>query len=219
MGKVSLNKKRDQTSHAIGFKGPKSHLYLHFRRQTQRCELLGRVDFRTRSHIHHGQGICRLDKALSNCKRWCVFCHSGQGQSAFYQIQVPPRRQSHGIAKRPDRETHDSQIKGGFPHIFKAGSLLRRRKAEAFGILNKQLANSGVDCGQALQKAVGNRIIFQMDQRQLGNQALLRNECQRGEDANLDSGIALFDGGNPSQKPKTARKPSQYSTDFERSPV
>jgi hypothetical protein len=66
---------------------------------------------------------------------------------------------------------------------------------------------------------MGNRIIFQMDQRQLGNQALLRNECQRGEDANLDSGIALFDGGNPSQKPKTARKPSQYSTDFERSPV
>ena len=94
-----------------------------------------------------------------------------------------------------------------------------RQQREMFDILNKQLANSGIDCGQALQKAVGNRIIFQMDQRQLGNQALLRNERQCGEDANLDSGIALFDCGNPSQKPKTARKPSQYFADFERSPV
>ena len=121
LGKVSHNKKRDQTSHAIGFKGPNSHLHLHFRRKTQRCELLGRVDFRTRSHIHHGQRICRLGEALSDCKLWGVFCHSGQGQSAFYQIQVPPCRQSHGIAKRPDRETHDSQIKERFHHTFKGG--------------------------------------------------------------------------------------------------
>jgi hypothetical protein len=45
------------------------------------------------------------------------------------------------------------------------------------------------------------------------------NERQCGEDANLDSSIALFDGGNPSQKPKTTWKPSQYFADFEYSPV
>ena len=103
--------------------------------------------------------------------------------------------------------------------MFKEGSLLRRRKAEAFGIPNKQLANSGIDRCKALQKALGDRIVFQMDQRQLGNQVLLRNKRQCGEDTNLDCGFAVFDGGNPSQEPKIAGKSPQYFADFECSPI
>jgi len=219
MGKVSLNKKRDQTSHAIGFKGANSHLHLHFRRETQRCKLLGHVDFRTRSHIHYGQGVYRLGETVSNFKRWGILCNSGQGQSAIYQIQIAIRRQSHGIAQRPNRETLDSQIQRGFPHLFKESSLLRRREEKALNILDEQLADNCVDCSETLQKALGDRAVFQVDQRQSGNQALLRNERQRGEDANLDSRLTVFDGSHPSQESKTTRKPSQHSADFECSPV
>jgi hypothetical protein len=67
---------------------------------------------------------------------------------------------SYRIAKRPDRKALDSQIKRGFPYVSKEGSLLRRNKAEAIGIPDKQLANSSLDCGQDLQKAMGNRIFF-----------------------------------------------------------
>ena len=42
---------------------------------------------------------------------------------------------------------------------------------------------------------------------------------QRGEDTNLDSGIAIFDSGHHSQNPKTVRKSSQYFADFECSPI
>ena len=66
---------------------------------------------------------------------------------------------------------------------------------------------------------MGDRIVFQMDQRQLANQALLRNKRQCGVDTNLDSGVAVFDGGNPSQKPKIAGKSPQYFADFECLPI
>lgn len=219
VGKVSLNKKRNQTSHAIGFKGPNSHLHLHFRRETQRCKLLGHADFRTRSHIHHGQGVYRLGETVSNCKRRGILCDSGQGQSAIYQIQVAIRRQGNRIAQRPNRETLDSQIQRGFPHLFKESSLLRRRKEKALNIFDEQLADNRFDCVETLQKALGDRVVFQVDQRQSGNQALLWNKPECGEDANLDSRFTVFNGGHPSQKPKTARKPSQYSADFECSPI
>lgn len=219
VGQISLNKKRNQTAHAVGLKRTDSCLHLHFRRQRQRHKMVGRTDFRTWSHLHHGQGVCRLGKTLSDCDIRGVFCHSGQGQSAFYKIPLATRRQVHGIAKRPDRETHDSKIKGGFPHAFTESSLLRPRKEEALNIPNKQLANPGIDRCKALQKAMGDRIIFQMDQRQLGNQALLRNKRQCGEDTNLDSGVAVFDGGDPSQEPKIAGKSPQYFADFECSPI
>jgi hypothetical protein len=58
-----------------------------------------------------------------------------------------------------------------------------------------------------------------MDQRQLGNQALLRNKRQCGEDTNLDSGVAVFDSGDPSQEPEIAGKSPQYFADFECSPI
>ena len=213
------SKKRDQTSHAIGFKGANSHLHLHFRRQTLRCEILGRVDFRTRSHIHHGQGVYRLGETASNCKRRGILCDSSQGQSAIYQIQVAIRGQRHGITQRPNRETLDSQIQRGFPRLFKESSLLRRREEKALNLFNEQLADTCVDCGQTLQKALGDRVVFQVDQRQSGNQALLWNKPERSEDANLDSRLTVFDGGHPSQKLKIAGKPAQYLADFERSSV
>ena len=219
VGQISLNKKRNQTAHAVGLERTDSCLHLHFRCQRQRHKMVGRTDFRTWSHLHHGQGVCRLGKTLSDCDIRGVFCHSGQGQSAFYKIPLATRRQVHGIAQRPNRQVGDCQIERGFPHAFAESSLLRPRKEEALNIPNKQLANSSIDRCKALQKAMGDRIVFQMDQRQLGNQALLRNKRQCGEDTNLDSGVAVFDGGDLSQEPKIAGRSPQYFADFECSPI
>ena len=88
MGQISLNEKRNQTAHAVGFERTNSCLHLHFRCQRQRHKMVGRTDFRTWSHLHHGQGVCRLGKTLSDRDIRGVFCHSGQGQSAFY-TKVP----------------------------------------------------------------------------------------------------------------------------------
>ena len=219
VGEFSINKKRDQNSHFVGFKRPDSRLHLHFRCQTRRCERLGRTHFRSWSFLHHRQGVYRLGKTVSNCKLRSILCGSSQGQSAIYQIQVPTRGQNHRAAQRPNRETLTSQIPGRFPRLFKEGSLLRRRKQKALNIFDEQLANTSIDCSKTLQKALGDRIVFQMDQRQLGNQALLWNESQCGEDTNLDSSFAVFDGCYPSQELKITRKSSQYSPDFERSSV
>ena len=49
--------------------------------------------------------------------------------------------------------------------------------------------------------------------------AALRNKRQCGEDTNLDSGVAVFDGGDPSQEPEIAWKSPQYFADFECSPI
>ena len=85
--------------------------------------------------------ICIMDRGYIDWARLfqiassgAFFCHSGQGQSALYQIQIATRRQIHRIAERPNRQTVDSQIKRGFPYAFAKGSLLRRRKTEALGI-------------------------------------------------------------------------------------
>jgi hypothetical protein len=66
----------------------------------------------------------------------------------------------------------------------------------------------------SIKKAMGNRIVFQMDQRQLENQELLRNERQCGEDANLDSSMLYLMVAILHKGPKAARKPSQHQTDM-----
>lgn len=219
LGEIPFNKKRYQNSHFVGFKGPDSCLHLHFRRQARGCQLLGRIDFRAWSFLHHGQGVYRLVETVSNRQRRGILCDSRQGQSTIYEIQVATSGQIDRIAQRPNRETLDSQVQRRFPHPYKEDSLLRRRKEQALNIFDEQLADTRISRGQTLQKALGDRIVFQMDQRQSGNQALLWNKPQRGEDANLDSRLAVFDGGDPAQEFKIARKPSQHSADFERAPV
>ncbi len=61
-----------------------------------------------------------------------------QGQSVFHQIQVPTRRRNYWIAKRSDKEPHDSQIKRGFLCTMKNCS-----KAELKPIPQGRIADGG----------------------------------------------------------------------------
>ena len=58
-----------------------------------------------------------------------------------------------------------------------------------------------------------------MDQGQSADQALLSDEPQRSENADLDRRDDISAGGHPAQGTEIARKPAQNSADFERSPV
>jgi hypothetical protein len=58
-----------------------------------------------------------------------------------------------------------------------------------------------------------------MDQGKSADQALLLNEPQRSENADLDSCDDILAGGHPAQGVEVARKPPQNSADFERSSV
>jgi len=66
---------------------------------------------------------------------------------------------------------------------------------------------------------VADRVVLSLDQGASAHQALLRHEPQRGEDANLDRGGGLPDGGDPPQGTRTAGHVAQNFATFERSSV
>ena len=55
------------------------------------------------------------------------------------------------------------------------------------GVLDQSHGTSRPDGRQTLQKALGDRVVFQMDQGQSAGQALLWDEPQHSENADLDS--------------------------------
>ena len=70
-------------------------------------------------------------------------------------------------------------------------SLLRRQSRQAVCVLNQQLRFACGDDRRAVQIAVADRIIFQMDQTAPANQNVLRHESERRQNSNLDRGFRL----------------------------
>jgi len=58
-----------------------------------------------------------------------------------------------------------------------------------------------------------------MDQAAPAHQGVLRDELERGKDANLDRHLGLRPGGNRQKEAEPRREPLHNSTDFERHPV
>ena len=115
VGQISLNKKRNQTAHAVGLKRTDSCLHLHFRRQRQRHKMVGRTDFRTWSHLHHAQGVYRLGKTFPDCELWGFFVIRAKDNLRFTRYNSQPVDKSTGLRSDQIGKLSILKSKGDFP--------------------------------------------------------------------------------------------------------
>ena len=219
LGDFPVDQERDQDSCPDRLAGTDPGLHLCVPGQPARCELVGRVGFRTGGHLPFRQGLYRFSAVVSHRRIRRVFRHPRQGQPAVFQARVSSRRQGDRGAQRPHWQTDSAQSSCGLSAAFAANPLLRRGASALFGVPDQPFGNFGVDGGPALQEALGHRVVFQVDQGESAPQALFRHKPECGENANLDRDGDLSDGGDLAQGTQIARKPQQNPADFERPSV
>ena len=219
LGDIPLDQERNQGSHPDRFERTDSGMRVRLPGQYARCQVARHVGVRVWSDLHFRQGLYRLCQTSLYRGLGGVFRNTRQGQPAFCSARISSCGQNDGPAKRSGGVFGASQGKRKLPLALAANPVFRRRAETLFGVLDQPHGAFGFDGCQTLQEALGHRVVFQMDQRQSADQALLWNKPECSEDTNLYSGVAVFDGGNPSQEPKIAGKSPQYFADFECSPI
>ena len=107
--------------------------------------------------------------------------------------------QEHGRALRSDRDSVLVRVGITVSRRATKGQLLRCRNRQAADVPDQQLHASGADHRPTLQTTLAGRVVLQMDQATSADQGFLRHQRQRGEDANLDCGIAVCASGDRAQ--------------------
>ena len=219
VGHIPFDQEWNQDAHSDRFEGTDSGLRVRVSSQHARCEVVGHVGVRIRSDLSFRQGLHRLCQTPAHRGLRGVFRYPRQGQPAFRAARISCRGQNNGASQRSDRVFGAAKSEGKLSVSVKADSVFRCRAEALFGVLDQPYGTSGADGCQTLQEALGYRVVFQMGQGQSEDQALLRNEPQRGENSDLDRCDDISAGSHTAQGAEIARKPPQNSADFERSSV
>jgi len=219
LGDIPFDQERNQGSYPDRFEGTDSGMCVCFSGQHARCEVVGHVGVRIWSDISFRQGLHRLWATPAYRGLGSVFRNTRQGEPALRTAKISSRGQNAGLAERSVGVFGTAQSEGKLSVSVEADSVFRCRAKALSGVLDQSYGTSRPDGRQTLQKALGDRVVFQMDQGQSADQALLWDEPQRSENADLDSCDDILAGGHPAQGVEVARKPPQNSADFERSSV
>jgi len=219
LGDIPLDQERNQGSHPDRFEGTDSGMRVRFSGQYARCEVARHVGVRVRSDLSFRQRLHRLCPTPAHRSLGSVFRDTRQGEPAFRTPRISSRGQNAGLAERSVGVFGAAQSERKFSLSVEANSVFRCRAKALSGVLDQSHGTSRADGGQTLQEALGDRVVFQMDQGKSADQALLWNEPQCGESADLDRRDDISAGGHPAQGAEITRKPAQNSADFERSPV
>ena len=219
LGHLPLDQERNQDAHSDRFEGTDSGLRVRVSSQYARCEVAGHVGVRIRSDLSFRQGLHRLCQTSLYRGLRGVFRNPRQGQSAFRAARISCRGQNNGASQRSDRVFGAAQSERKLSVSVEADSVFRCQAEALFGVLEQPHGTSCADGCQTLQEALGYRVVFQMGQGQSEDQALLRNEPQRGENSDLDRCDDISASSHTAQGAEIARKPPQNAADFERSSV
>ena len=219
VGDIPLDQERNQGSHPDRFEGTDSGLRIRVPGQHARCEVVGHVGVRIRGDLSFRQGLHRLWQTPAHCGLGSVFRNTREGQPAFRAARVWSCGQNNGASERSGRVFGAAQSEGKLSVSVEADSVFRRRAKALSGVFDQPHGTSRPVGCQTLQKALGDRVVFQVDQGQSADQALLWDESQRGENADLDRCDDIPADSHPAQGVEIARKPPQNSADFKRSSV
>ena len=143
------------------------------------------------------------------------FCNPRQKQFQFQAPLLPPNRQFHGPAMRPNYRAARILRKEKLPGKTAANSLLGRRLEKTICVFNEQFRPAGAYDNKTLQMSLASGIVLQMDQATFANQGFLWYLRKRSENTNLDSNHRLCARGNCKEAPESRLKPLHNSTDSE----
>ena len=95
MGKISQTQGRRQGAYADGLKGIYTHIYLHYRRKSPRCQFPRRTAHRTGCVLHYGSRLHRLCTTIHFYREHGFLCDASQNQYLLRTHQLSLGGQNH----------------------------------------------------------------------------------------------------------------------------
>ncbi len=212
MGKISQTQGRSKDTYTDGPERLYTNVYPHYRRKSTRCKYPRQIGFRAGRHLHNGPRLPRLCSSLYFYPKPFNFYYKNQKQLRLSTSLLSQGRQKHRFAVRPDDQAQRLLRITVLSCCSSPNRLLRYRDQQKIHISNKQLHSASFDNCPALQMPLANRNLFQMDQAIPENQSLLRYQCQRCKDPNLECHQHLRAGSD-------CQEGTENRTEFERNPA
>src|SRR3989339_64718 len=207
------------TSYPYGSSGQYPELYPHLRRKTPRGQRLGYHPSGGRRFLHYGSRLSGLLQALYGHPGLSILRYTGQVESEVPQALLPSGGQIHRCYLRSNHSADHSQVGRGLSRQAPPSEILRCRDRQNLGISDQQLSAAGCHHCTALQTAMADRALLQVDQAEPAHQELLRHFGERCEDPNLDRRFCISDRGDYQKTFEYSGKSLHNFTGFERLPI
>lgn len=117
--------------------------------------------------------------------------------------------------EQPDRNAHRVLPEAALSRSTAQNKIPRPRRAGA-GVSDQRFFTACPDDSRTLQGSVADRTILQMDKATPAHQGLLRHECQRRQDADLDRRLCLSAHRHYEEAAENRTVALHNSTDIER---
>ena len=191
MGSASQTQKRRKATHTDGPERLYTYVYTHYKRCCARNHSLSNHASGAVGHIRHGQRLHRFCNIIQFFKEQLFLCYSSKKEYSLLSQVFSIDRQEHWLTKRPDNKTDRPKNFKTLSHTTEANHFSRRRTATQFRVSNQQFSAGRIDHLPALQTALADRIILQVDQTALANKVILRHFDQCRQDPDMDRNQCL----------------------------
>ena len=187
MGSTSQTQKCGKASYTNGLKRLYTHVYTHYKRCCARNNRLSYCASGTISHLCHGQRLYRFCNIIQFFKEQLFLYYQSKKEYSLLSQVFSSDRQKHWLKKRPDNKADWPENFRTLSDTTEAYQFSRRRTESNFCVSDQQFPVGRVDNLPALQTALADRTVLQMDQATPANKVFFRNFHQRCQDSNLDS--------------------------------
>ena len=168
MGTLPKTQGRGQDVHLAESARQHPRVYSDFRRKNARCERSRLPCALTRRVLPHGSRISRFPTALRNQHLQSLLRHQSQRQLQVQAAILSTREQNHRSDLRPDRDTHNLLSGQSISRTFAPDKVPRPGRSDLSAhIPDQRLLAARNDHHQAVQGAVDDRAVLQMDQNSI----------------------------------------------------
>jgi len=203
LGSASQGKKCSKASYANGPKRLDTHVCTHYKRCCTRNDSFSRGAIGAFSHLCHGQGLYRLCNIIQFFKEQLLLYYQSKKECSLLSQVFSASRQEYGFTKRSNNKVNWHKNFKTLSDTAEANYFSRRRTTAYFYVLYKQLSTQCADNLPALQTALADRTVLQMDQAALTNKVVLWYFDKRSQDPNLDRNQYLCTCSNNQKRTET----------------
>ena len=186
MGPASQSQKCRKATYVDGLKRLDTHVCTHYKRCCARNDSFSRHTIGAIGYLRDGQRLYRFCNIIQFYKEQLFLYYQSKKEYSLLSKVLSPNRQEHRFTKRPDNKIDWHKNFKTLPDTTETNYFSRRRTGSNFRLPDQQLSVGCIDNMSALQTALADRTVLQMDQTALANKVVLRNFNQRGKDPGLD---------------------------------
>jgi hypothetical protein len=186
MGSAPPAQKCDKAAYTDGLKRLYTHVCMHYKRCGTRNYHLSNDTSGGLCHIRNGQRLHRPRNIIQFFKEQLLLHYRSQKKYSLLSPVFSSDRQERRHKKRPDNTIDRPENFKTLSDITETNYFSRRRTAPYFRIPDQLFSTGRINHLSALQAAMADRIVLQMDQTTPANKIIFRNFHQCRQDADMD---------------------------------